>query len=175
MPDDTKPMRASARWIIIIVVIATCAAGVYSYFGPGYEVRPMLENEVAAINTIHGYAVAQLAYHESDHDENGLKDFAPKLEALIPFCGKAFPEQVMRATGPSTAYRGYYFIMFRYPSETWKEPMPAFVAMPSQPNVTGRMTFFIDGAARTFSKDCGGEPITELPKDPYVEGWDRFK
>jgi len=145
--------------------------------------------EAVAVASLRSYASAQYTYRRTDHDGDGVYEYAcPYVElyateeggmpiGLIDeaFANASRDDPPGGATGPKAGY-GFVDIGGEEGGEAYDDGKGNFemsfglCAVPSEYGKTGRNTFIIGADCTIYRKDTGGEPVTQHPSLDE-EGW----
>ncbi len=158
--------------LLIIVAIAI----------PGMVPDRKASNEWAAIANLRTYATAQNIYRRTDHDGDGVYEYAHPYVRLntdevdgVPI--RLIDDALANASrddppgGATAPKRGYVFvdIVADERGEDYDDGEGNLVegfglcAVPAEHGRTGRNTFIIGVDCTVYQKDTGGEPVTRCP------------
>ena len=141
------------------------------------------ENEVNAVEVCRGYVEAQMEYAASDHNKNGILDYAQKFvsspgkedglywdgapESLVPKAFATAAANIGEGAGKSDRYQGYRFRIlkaqgpdaaggaFDYVVKGAMIGGFALVAFPAEYAVSGVKTFIVNHQGVVYEKDLG--------------------
>jgi hypothetical protein len=131
-------------------------------------------NEIDTIEALAGLVEAQHQYAESDHDGDGILEFAQKISELYPDKNGVSGAELLAGKTKAIPFHGYYFRVLesqgthapggahQYVVDV-KHMMAGFalVAWPAEYGVTGIHTFVVNQNGTVYEKDLG-KPVSNL-------------
>ncbi len=144
--------------------------------------------ESSAVAYLRTYMNAQYIYHKTDHDGDGVREYAHPYVRLSTDEADGMPIRLIDDAfanasrdnppgGLTVPKAGYVFVdIVADSSESYDDGEGNFVikhglcAVPAEYRTTGRYTFIVGVEGTVYRKDTGGKPVTEYPP-PDEEGW----
>jgi len=131
------------------------------------------------ISQCRAYCSAQTMFKRTDWDGDGIRTYTSDFSALHHTVYKGYKvnlidEKLAKARGPGgTPKYGYLFYNMRSIAGKkidWQRNY-GLCAVPAKYGETGTHTLIVCTNGTVFSKDTGGKPVLDYPRDPSPEGW----